>query len=71
MQVQYKRNKTLAFYESETGFVAKPLDGPEIPQGPFDKCEGCPYPRHGFICWGKDGSCLRTDMNEIGRGKKS
>ena len=31
-----------------------------------DACEGCPYPRHGFLCHSKgDKSCLRTDMREI------
>ena len=23
------------------------------------------YPRHGFLCWGADGTCLRTRMNKI------
>ena len=27
-----------------------------------NKCEGCPYPGHGFICWSADGTCLRTAM---------
>lgn len=31
----------------------------------FDRCEGCPYPKHGFVCWGKDGQCMRTDMEKI------
>lgn len=26
----------------------------------FRKCKGCPYPSHGFLCWGKDGGCLRN-----------
>lgn len=26
----------------------------------FSRCEGCPYPDHGFLCWGEDGRCLRT-----------
>ena len=26
----------------------------------FARCEGCPYPAHGFLCWGEDGRCLRT-----------
>lgn len=26
----------------------------------FAQCEGCPYPAHGFLCWGEDGRCLRT-----------
>ena len=29
-------------------------------------CHGCPYPRHGMMCWGKDSeSCLRVDMREL------
>ena len=35
-------------------------------------CRDCPYPRHGFLCWGSDGSCLRSRMNEIiGKEEKS
>ena len=26
-----------------------------------ERCAGCPYPRHGIICWHRDGTCLRTD----------
>ncbi len=26
----------------------------------FELCKGCPYPAHGFLCWGQDGECLRT-----------
>jgi len=30
------------------------------------RCLGCPYPRHGLMCHsGDDGSCLRTDMQEL------
>ncbi len=31
----------------------------------FDRCEGCPYPAHGFICWGPDKGCLRSEMQKI------
>ncbi len=31
----------------------------------FDRCEGCPYPAHGFVCWGPDESCLRSEMQKI------
>lgn len=38
---------------------------------PFPKdtsrCEGCPYPGVGFICWDSDGTCLRTDGERVGR----
>ncbi len=30
-----------------------------------ERCEGCPYPGHGFICWGSDGGCLRSEMEKI------
>jgi len=30
-----------------------------------DLCEGCPYPAHGFICWGPDKGCLRSEMQRI------
>lgn len=28
-------------------------------------CAGCPYPKHGFICWFQDGGCLKTEMRKI------
>lgn len=31
------------------------------------RCIGCPYPGVGFICWNTDGSCMRTDVEEISR----
>ena len=33
-------------------------------------CKDCPYPRHGFLCWGADGTCLRSRMNEINEKKE-
>lgn len=36
----------------------------------FDRCEGCPYPAHGFVCWGPDESCLRSEMEKIYTQKK-
>lgn len=35
-----------------------------------ERCQGCPYPRHGIVCWHRDGGCLRTDMEEIERRRK-
>ena len=29
------------------------------------RCDGCPYPSVGFICWSPDGSCLRTEVERI------
>ena len=30
-----------------------------------DRCIGCPYPNHGFVCWGSDGSCMRSTIARI------
>lgn len=29
------------------------------------RCRDCPYPGHGFICHSRDGSCMRTAVEEI------
>ena len=29
------------------------------------RCEGCPYPANGFLCWGRDGKCLRSEMRRF------
>ena len=39
---------------------------PKVYHDRSSKCLGCPYPRHGLMCWSKDdGSCLRTDMQTL------
>ena len=50
------------------GFQQEPLPEPVCSHSP--ECNGCPYPRHGFLCWGADGTCLRTRMNEINEKKE-
>ena len=35
----------------------------------FEKCVGCPYPSHGFVCWGADGECMRTRIKKSMKGK--
>ena len=34
----------------------------------FAHCEGCPYPSHGFVCWGRDGQCMREIMKKLDKG---
>jgi len=34
----------------------------------FDRCKGCPYPRHGFVCWNQDGHCMREIMKKLNKG---
>ncbi len=46
-----------------------PETPPEAAEPPvctlFDRCNGCPYPAHGFICWVRDGDCIRQTMRRI------
>ena len=50
------------------GFQQEPLPAPVCSHSP--DCKDCPYPRHGFLCWGVDGTCLRSRMNEINEKKE-
>ena len=51
----------------------RPRAAPSCPQEPprrpvchqFSRCDGCPYPGHGFLCWGSEDDCLRTRMEKI------
>ena len=37
----------------------------------FARCEGCPYPNHGFVCWNQDGQCMREIMKKLSEGVDS
>ena len=30
-----------------------------------ERCLGCPYPAHGFVCWHDEEHCVRTEMKKI------
>ena len=65
MRVRYKKNGTVQFYESEC-LCTVPHEPPPVLTGPFKRCEGCPYPGHGFVCWDQEGEkCLRTEVARI------
>ncbi len=65
MRVRYKKNRVVQFYESEC-LVTVPHEPPPVLEGPFERCVGCPYRGHGFICWGQDGeTCMRTEAARI------
>ena len=42
---------------------AEPPPRPVCTRSPL--CVGCPYPANGFLCWGKDGKCLRSEMRRL------
>ena len=33
-------------------------------------CKGCPYPSHGFVCWGRGGDCMRGRIAVINHIKE-
>lgn len=65
MLVQYKRNKKTLYYNPETLPSAGRPEPIRRPNGPFESCTGCPYAAHGFICYDKEGDCLRTDLRRL------
>ena len=42
---------------------AEPPPRPVCTRSPL--CVGCPYPANGFLCWGRDGKCLRSEMRRL------
>ena len=46
-------------WKSSLGHWYAPVFAPDFPRDPpeihgctlFERCKGCPYPGHGFICW--------------------
>ena len=54
---------------------AAPACPPEPPQKPvcrqFSRCEGCPYPAHGFLCCGSGDDCMRTRVEKLNREEKA
>jgi hypothetical protein len=48
-----------------------PADPPErVVCKRHEHCKGCPYPRHGLICWHSDGGCLKTDLERMKKEKE-
>lgn len=70
MRVRYKRNKKVAYYNSDSLTKSPKSEAPPHPRGPFASCGDCPYPRHGFMCYGKEGDCMKTDLQRMTERKK-
>ena len=45
------------------GYAPEPEQKPVCRQ--FSRCEGCPYPAHGFLCWGSEEDCMRTRVKKL------
>ena len=45
------------------GYAPEPEQKPVCRQ--FSRCEVCPYPAHGFLCWGGEDDCMRTRVSTL------
>ena len=51
------------------GYAPEPEQKPVCRQ--FSRCEDCPYPSHGFLCWSSEDDCMRTRMKKLnGKGAR-
>ncbi len=53
-------------YRQNTG-PPENADRPVCTRSEF--CEGCPFPGHGFLCWGDDGDCMRKRVEKLSEVK--
>lgn len=70
MLVKYKRNKKTAYYSPETLARAGKPEPIRRPDGPFPSCGECPYASHGFVCYSREGDCMRTDLRRLDKRRK-
>ena len=64
--------------KSEIEMLMQRRYSPEHPPDPEDKpvcskdpnCENCPYPSHGFVCWGSEENCIRREVERMNAEKE-
>ena len=64
------RQETKAVEKTGAGATGPPKKYTVPSLRDLSRCEGCPYPRVGFICWSPDGTCMKTDMDGFSRAQK-
>jgi hypothetical protein len=68
--VQSMNQNTKPTERKGTGTTSLPKRyGVSLPQD-LSRCDGCPYPQVGFICWSPDGTCMKSDVDAINRRSK-
>lgn len=70
MLIQYKRNKRPVCYTSNCPASAGGITSPPRPSGPFESCGDCPYAAHGFLCYSREGDCMKTDLEHLRKRNK-
>lgn len=61
----WSRYKALRLFRVSCTPGYSPEPPPKLVCRRFARCAGCPYPAHGFLCWTRDGECLRTRVEQI------
>ena len=64
MFVADKGNKHLVSYDGNGHKAKSTFEHPKN-LGPFQSCADCTYPSNGFICYTREGDCMRTDMQRL------
>lgn len=71
MGVRYKHNKKLACYSSGSLITSPKTEASSSRlRGPFASCGDCPYAHHGFLCYSKEGDCMKTYLQRMTEKRK-
>lgn len=71
MIVRYRRNRNIAYYDSESLAAVGRPEPPDLLRRPFISCGKCPYPSHGFQCYNAEGDCLKTHLEKVESRRKT
>ena len=64
--LRWERVKKWLFHISHApSYAPEPEQKPVCRQ--FSRCKDCPYPAHGFLCWGSGEDCMRTRVEKLNR----
>lgn len=66
-----RKNRHRHFYWPNKRRKEKPTYDMKPVNRQFKRCADCPYPNHGFLCWGQDSRCLRTIIRNINLQKRN
>ena len=64
LPLRWERVNKWRFHISHVpGYAPEPEQKPVCRH--FSRCKDCPYPAHGFLCWGSGEDCMRTRVKKL------
>lgn len=60
----YGKNRHMAHMSTES-LRTGVFELAERPCGPFPRCDACPYPSHGFVCFASEDHCILTEVRKM------